>query len=269
MRCDFHLHTNLSDGRLTPEALVFKACARGLDVLAVTDHDTTVGVAAAQAEGEAMGVRVLTGVELSVDLAVDGETSQLHLICLGFDLHDPDLQALMTKIRASRGTAARETLERLSLAGYAATIPARLLETSDRTLCRPHLADALVAAGHARNRNDAFDRFLASDTYRSQYALPSAEEAIRVVHRAGGIAVWAHPEIDLVDRAAPLLADVGLDGMEVFRASFRSSPRSLYIEQVARHHGLLVGGGSDAHGLSIGEFALTEEHIGPLVREIA
>ena len=269
MRCDFHLHTTASDGRLTPEALVFKASARRLDVLAVTDHDTTAAVDAAQAEGDEVGVRVLAGVELSVDLPLDGETLQLHLICLGFDVEDAALQALLARIRAARFTAARETLERLSLAGYAATVPQRLLETSDRTLCRPHLADALVRAGHARSRNDAFDRFLASDTYRSHYALPTAEEAIRVVHRAGGVAVWAHPDIDHVDRAAPVLADQGVDGMEVFRASFRSSPRSLYIEETARHHGLLVGGGSDGHGLVVGEFALTEEHVGPLVREIA
>jgi 3',5'-nucleoside bisphosphate phosphatase len=270
MRYDFHLHTTMSDGRVTPEALVFKAAARGLDTLAITDHDTTAGVAAAQAEGDVYGLRVLPGVELSVGLALEGEDEplDLHLICLGFDLHDPALQALMTRIRASRATAARETLERLSLAGYAATIPQRLLETSDHTLCRPHLADALVAAGHARTRADAFDRYLASDTYRSRYALPTAEEAIGAVHDAGGVAVWAHPRIEEVDRAAPALTDLGLDGIEVFRASFRSSPRSLYVEEVARHHGLLLGGGSDAHGLSIGEFAVTEDHVGPLVRAI-
>lgn len=270
MRADFHLHTTMSDGRVTPEALVFKAAARGLDVLAVTDHDTTAGVAAAQAEGEAFGVRVLTGVELSARLALgEDDALDLHLICLGFDLEDAPLQALLARVRAARLAAARETLERLSLAGYGATIPAALLATSDKTLCRPHLADALVKAGRARSRADAFDRYLASDTYRTRYELPSAEEAIRVVHRAGGVAVWAHPEIDRVDEAAPRLTDLGLDALEVFRASFRSSPRSLYIEEVARHHGLLVGGGSDSHGLTIGEFGLTEEHVGPLVRELA
>jgi predicted metal-dependent phosphoesterase TrpH len=268
MRADFHTHTTLSDGRVSPEALVFKACARGLDVVAVTDHDTTAGVAAALAEGEAYGVHVVTGVELSVALDLDGETLALHLICLGFDLDDPDLQALMARIRASRGAAARETLARLSLAGYAATLPAHLLETSDQTLCRPHLADALVRAGHARSRNDAFDRYLASDTYRSPYDLPSAEEALRVVHRAGGLAVWAHPRVEELDRAAPVLTDLGLDGLEVFRASFKSSPRGLYAEEVARHHGLLIGGGSDAHGLVIGELGLGEEQVGPLVRTL-
>lgn len=270
MRFDLHLHTTLSDGRVTPEALVFKAAARGLDLLAVTDHDTTAGVAAAQAEGEAWGVRVIPGVELSVDLPLgDGDTLPIHLICLGFDLEDAALQALLARIRAARGAAARETLERLSLAGYAATLPAHLLETSDRTLCRPHLADALVRAGHARSRNDAFDRFLASDTYRTAYALPTAEEAIGIVHRAGGLVVWAHPPPREIDRGAPVLTDLGLDGLEVFRASFRSSPASLYAEEVARHHGLLVGGGSDAHGLTIGEFALTEDVAGPLARALA
>jgi 3',5'-nucleoside bisphosphate phosphatase len=269
MRSDFHLHTTMSDGRVTPEALVFKACARGLDVLAITDHDTTAGVAAAQAEGDELGVRVLSGVELSASLAIgEGDPLDLHLICLGFDLDDPALQAMLARTRAARGAAARETLERLSLAGYAAELPARLLETTDKTLGRPHLADALVRAGHARSRNEAFDRFLVRDTYKSRYELPPAADAIDVVHRAGGVVVWAHPRDEEFDRAAPVLADLGLDGIEVFRASFRCSPRSLYAEEVARHFGLLVGGGSDAHGLVIGEFALGDEQVGPLVREL-
>lgn len=270
MRFDFHLHTTMSDGRVTPEALVFKACARGLDLLAITDHDTTAGVAAAQAAGEEYGVRVLSGVELSASLQLDGEPDplDLHLICLGFDLDDPTLQAMLARTRAARGAAARETLERLSLAGYAAELPARLLETTDKTLGRPHLADALVRAGHARSRNEAFDRFLVRDTYKSRYELPSAEEALRAVHRAGGVVVWAHPGDDDLDEAAPVLADLGLDGLEVFRASRRRSARSLYVEEVARHFGLLLGGGSDAHGVLIGDFALDDEQAGPLVREL-
>lgn len=267
-RLDLHLHTTASDGRLEPEALVFKAAAHDLDAIAITDHDTTAGVAAALAEGHALGVRVLTGVELSVDLRLPGETLPLHLICLGFDLDDAPLQALLARTRAARGRAARETLERLSLAGYAAGIPARLLETVDRTVCRPHLADALVAAGHARDRQHAFQRFLAGEAYRTPYELPTAEDAIRVVHDAGGLVLWAHPHEEELDRAAPALADLGLDGLEAFRASRRAA-RSLYVEEVARHYGLLTGGGSDAHGGLIGEFVLTDDQAGGLVRELS
>lgn len=272
MRCDFHLHTTMSDGRVTPEALVFKASARNLDLIAITDHDTTAGYAAAKAEGDELGVRVIPGVELSASIGPpdeNGSEPHVHLICLGFDVTFEPLQALLEKIRVSREKAGRETLERLSLAGYEAELPSGL-GVNDRALCRPHLADALVRAGHARNRSDAFDRFLASDTYRSPYSLPPAEEAIATVHRAGGIAIYAHPRLDEVDAVAPWLKERGLDGIEVFRAAWPSSPRGLYVEDAARRLDLLVAGGSDWHGIgTLGDFALTREHAAPLLERVA
>src|SRR6478672_11674111 len=157
MRCDFHLHTTLSDGRATPEALVFKASARDLDLIAVTDHDTTAAFEAARAEGEQLGVRVIPGVELSASAGApdsNGDAPHVHLICLAFDPKNAELQALLERIRASRAKAGRETLERLSLAGYATELSPAGLGVNERALCRPHLADALVRAGHARNRID-------------------------------------------------------------------------------------------------------------------
>src|SRR5581483_7285434 len=163
MRCDFHLHTTMSDGRATPEGLVFRASARDLDLIAITDHDTTAGFEAARAEGDELGVRVLPGVELSASVGSEdgerGERRHVHLICLAFDPRDARLQALLARIRASREQAGRETLERLSLAGYEAELAwSGGLAVNERALCRPHLADALVRAGHARNRPDAFTR---------------------------------------------------------------------------------------------------------------
>ena len=273
MRCDFHLHTTLSDGRATPEALVFKASARDLDLIAVTDHDTTAAFDAAKAEGDELGVRVIPGVELSASVGepdATGSSTHVHLICLGFDAKDPALQALLATIRASREKAGRETLERLSLAGYAAELAPRGLGVDERALCRPHLADALIRAGHARNRHDAFDRFLASDTYRTPYTLPSAAEAIATVHAAGGIAIYAHPRIDEIDEVGPLLKQQGLDGIEVYRAAYPSSPRGLYIDDMARRLDLLVAGGSDWHGAgALGELVLTEDLIEPLIRRVA
>ncbi len=263
MRCDFHLHTTLSDGRATPEALVFKACARNLDLIAVTDHDTTAGYEAARIEGEDLGVKVIPGVELS---AVGPEPHiHIHLICLAFDPEDAKLQEILARTRASREQAGRETLERLSLAGYGAEFPA-----PRGAHCRPHLADALVRAGHARNRPEAFDRFLSSDTYRSAYSLPGAEEAIAAVHAAGGIAIYAHPKMDEIDEVAPWLKERGLDGIEVYRAAYPSSPRGLYLEDVARRLDLMVSGGSDWHGYgTLGQLALTRDVATPLIERLA
>jgi predicted metal-dependent phosphoesterase TrpH len=263
MRCDFHLHTTMSDGRATPEGLVFKASARDLDLIAVTDHDTTAAFAAARAEGEELGVRVISGVELSAQ----HEDVHIHLICLAFDNEHAGLQALLERIRAARERSSRETLESLALAGYGAALPAT---PEERALCRPHLADALVKAGHARTRNDAFDRFLARDTWRSPYALPSAREAIETVHAAGGVAIYAHPGLEEVDAIAPALKEMGLDGIEVFRASYRASPRGLYIQDMAKRLDLMVAGGSDWHGNgSLGQVALGEDLIAPLIERVA
>ncbi|HZU97675.1 MAG TPA: PHP domain-containing protein [Planctomycetota bacterium] len=263
MRCDFHLHTTMSDGRATPENLVFRACARDLDLIAVTDHDTTAGVEAAQAEGEELGVKVIPGVELSAQ----AEGAQIHLICLGFDPRNQALEALLARIRRSRVRASRETLDALAQAGYGAAMPEA---EKSRSLCRPHLADALIRAGHARTRPDAFNKFLASDTYRSPYELPTAEEAIATVHAAGGVAIYAHPRHDEIDVLAPWLKERGLDGIEVFRASFPSSARSLYCEETARRLDLMVAGGSDWHGLgSLGQLALERDLVAPLVERVA
>jgi predicted metal-dependent phosphoesterase TrpH len=263
MRCDFHLHTTLSDGRATPEALVFKACARNLDLIAVTDHDTTAAYEAAKAEGDELGVKVIPGVELS---AVGPEENiHIHLICLAFDPEDAKLQEILARTRASREQSGRETLERLTLAGYGAELPA-----PKGVLCRPHIADALVRAGHARTRPEAFDKFLARDTYRSPYALPGAEEAIDAVHAAGGIVIYAHPKMDEIDFVAPWLKERGLDGIEVFRAAYPSSPRGLYLEDVARRLDLMVAGGSDWHGNgTLGQLALTRDLAEPLIERVA
>lgn len=265
MRCDLHLHTTLSDGKATPEALVFKASARNLDVIAVTDHDTTDAVEAAQAEGEWLGVRVIPGVEISATVAVGDRKVGIHLISLGIDIRDEALQAMLLGIRESRQKATRETIERLTAAGYPVPPP-----EARGSMCRPHLADALVRAGHARSRQNAFEKFLGGEAYKSDYVLPTAEEAIRAVHRSGGVCVYAHPMIEEIDAVAPLLKDCGVDGIEVWRASFQTSPRGLYALELARHLGIMPSGGSDWHGLGgvLGEFFVTDEQIRPLVREI-
>lgn len=276
MRADFHLHTTMSDGHASPELLVWKASARNLDLIAVTDHDTTAGCAAAIAEGHELGVKVLAGVELSATVPLPSRHGHpardvgIHLICLGFDGEDATLQAILSRIRASRVKATRETLDALALAGYGADLSPEAIATGDRSVCRPHVAQALVKAGLARNKADAFDKFLSGEAYRSQYDLPTALEAIEAVHRAGGVAIYAHPAIEDVDEVAPLLKEQGLDGIEVWRASWPRSPRPLYIEDVARRLDLMPSGGSDWHGtVPFGEFALTREAAPRLISRLA
>jgi predicted metal-dependent phosphoesterase TrpH len=276
LKFDFHLHTTMSDGRVTPEALVFKASARDLDVIAVTDHDTTAGIEAATSEADYYGVKIVPGSEVSADVPLDegqGERARVsvHLIALAVTPGHEAFERMLLSIREGRERATRETVERLALAGYPIDLEKLGPGLPGSSRCRPHIADALVAAGHARSRQDAFELYLGGDAYRSHYELPTAEEAIRAIHAAGGLAVYAHPNPDEIDTVTPALKDAGLVGIEVFRGARPSSVRGLYAEEIARRHGLLASGGSDWHGVGgrhLGDFWVTEEQIGPLAKAV-
>jgi len=244
---DLHLHTTASDGLLAPGALVGRAVAAGISILSVTDHDTLAGLDEAGREAARLGVRLVPGIEITA--VEDG--SDVHLLGYFFDPADAGLSAFLDGQRGDRVRRIAAIADRLSDLGCPIDRERLLASTSactGRSVGRPHVADAPVAAGHARDRSDAFDRLLG----RGKPAfLPRSgarsEAVIDLVARAGGLVSLAHPGILQRDAIIPRLASAGLAALEVRHAEHDAGAERHYRE-VARRHGLAVTGGSDFHG---------------------
>ncbi len=188
---DLHTHSAVSDGTDTPAELVANAAAAGLSVVALTDHDTFDGLAEAMAAGERIGVEVVPGLELSCTL----EHQSVHLLAYGADAADADLAAEMALVRDGRTGRLRPVLAKLAELGVPVSEEEVLAFVgSSPSVGRPHIADALVAAGHVKDRKEAFDRFLADGgpAHVGRYAIDIGR-GIDLVHGAGGVAVIAHP----------------------------------------------------------------------------
>lgn len=244
-RYDLHMHSNCSDGTLAPSELVYAAAEAGVQLMALTDHDGMDGVAEAQEAGPAAGVHVLAGVEF--DCAWPHE---LHLLGLDLDAGNALLTEALAAARARRETRNDRILAQLKAAGYDI---APYLYSGGGSVTRLHIALALKDAGYADSVRDAFMRFL--EEGRAGYVpgfrescIPPAE-AIRVIHAAGGLAVWAHPmharaNLHTLTRT---LKDAGLDGIEAYHPSASEGESELLVS-LAAQHGLYATCGSDFHG---------------------
>lgn len=252
MICDFHLHSNRSDGTLGPAELMELAAAQGVGALALTDHDDVSGVPEAQRRGCELGVEVLTGVELSV--SEEEARVQMHILGFGVSLEDPRLDELLAVVRARRVARAGEIVDRLRRAGVPLD-PALIRELAPAAIGRPHIARALVRAGVCKSAEAAFGRYLRRG---APAFVPSpgvgAREAIEGIHGAGGIAVLAHPpRSGGVDAPGGLESFIwrwlrlGLDGLEVWHPR-HSRQQVRKLRRIARRHELVETGGSDFHG---------------------
>lgn len=251
MRIDLHTHSRVSDGTDTPTRLVLKALEAGLDVLALTDHDTFDGVPEAAAAGKRVGVRVVPGVEMST--AVDNRS--VHLLGYGCDVHNQPLAIELQKLRTARARRLPAMCQKLTDLGVPLTEEeVRTTSQSARTLGRPHVADALAAKGYVADRGEAFDRYLAEGrpAYVARYTTDTAR-AITLIHGAGGAAVIAHPwargnrDVVTASLLESLVAGYGLDGIEVDHEDHDLDTRRLLFEMGARL-GLVRTGSSDYHG---------------------
>lgn len=242
---DLHTHTHCSDGTLAPDALVQRAAERGVQVLAVTDHDTTAGLEAARTAPKLHGIRLVNGVELSVE--VDERT--IHLLGYGFDPGHPALTDYLSAFTRRRRERLDQMIRRLSESGV--EVSSETVERKIGTSAAPgrtHLARALVDEGHVDSYEAAFEQYLGTDqpAYFSAPTQPAAE-AIEVLHAAGGVAVVAHPGQWMPGNVLKTLREQGLDGIECV---FPSHPDYLvdYYQTLCRSHDLVVTGGSDYHG---------------------
>ena len=252
MRIDLHTHSSVSDGTDTPAELVRRARAIGLDVVALTDHDTFDGLDEAVAEGERLGIRVVRGMELSCSR----QGNSVHVLAYGADPASPGLAAEMARVRDGRLGRLAGVLAKLAELGVPVSEAEVMAQVGDSpSVGRPHIADALIEAGHVRDRQEAFDRFLADGgpAHVHRYTI-EVERGIDLVHGAGGLAVIAQPwgsgrEYLLSSGVLQALArDRGLDGIEVDHQDHDLETRQR-LRAVADSVGLLATGASDYHGV--------------------
>jgi 3',5'-nucleoside bisphosphate phosphatase len=250
LRYDLHCHSTHSDGLLAPAALVQRAVRRGVDVLALTDHDELSGLVEAHAEASQTPLRLIPGAELSVSWR---ETT-LHVLGLRIDPQCPVLCNGLASIRAGRAQRARRIGAALAQAGISGAYEGALkFVTSERLISRTHFARFLVDAGHVREMRDVFKRYLVrGKPGHVEHTWAALPEAVDWIHAAGGQAVLAHPGRYKVGPTAmrELLEefrDAGGDGIEVLSPS-HSAAQVTDFACHARRLGFLASSGSDYHG---------------------
>jgi len=241
---DLHTHSSASDGKESPREIVRQAKERGLQGIALTDHDTCVGLEEAFAAGLTYGLAVLPGIELSAEWC----DKDVHILGYWISQSDRQLTALTAKLRAERATRIASMVARLGELG----LPLTLSEVTDQnkgdahSLGRPHVARALLNRGYVGNFAAAFDQYLerGRPAYVPRYKL-LPEEAIKAIVGSGGVAVWAHPG-PLAKLLLKPLVKAGLRGIEVYHPD-HDEARERELLGLACEHGLVVTGGSDAH----------------------
>ncbi len=248
---DLHAHSTASDGAHSPVVAVETAHRAGLAAFALTDHDTLAGIPEAQRTADALGMRLVPGVEMSVHQGA----FEVHLL----GLHIRDVSAMQARLeiyRDRRTARAGEIVTRLNAVGVAVTVEAVLEAAAGGAVGRPHVAKALIAGGLVKDSREAFDRYLAAGkpAFVEKERLEIAE-GIAIVHEAGGIAVIAHPGAEgRRERIEPLVA-LGLDGLEVKHPG-HSGEDMKRIAALADFFGLVPSGGSDWHGAMQGSRVL-------------
>jgi 3',5'-nucleoside bisphosphate phosphatase len=248
---DLHAHTTASDGTATPTELVHTAKAANLSLLAVTDHDTTAGVAEAQAAARDLGIRLMPGVELSTR----GNPGSCHLLGLGIDPTHAELNETLARLSEARRARNALICERLTALG----IPVTLAEVTaiappGANVGRPHFAQWLIQNGVVKTNEEAFQRYLAdgASAYLPKDDLSPAE-AIALVHKAGGLCFVAHPGLlklaahETEETRIRAYAELGLDGIEAYYSNHTPAQTERFL-RLATKRNLLVTGGSDFHG---------------------
>jgi len=248
---DLHCHSTASDGTLTPAELVVAGAEAGLDVMAITDHDTTGGWQAAAAARPA-GLTLVRGAELSCRWYGVEPAIPLHLLAYLFDPDEPALAADLVRLRTDREQRAEKIVDLLRADGVDITWSEVSGYAAGGSVGRPHIAQALIRAGLVRTTNEAF----ASRWLGSRYFVPKADldvfEAVRAVRAAGGVPVFAHPNATSRGRIVPDklivdLAAVGLFGLEADHEDHSPHQRA-HVRALAEDLGLVVTGSSDFHG---------------------
>lgn len=246
---DLHTHSSRSDGTFTPSEVVRLAAERGLDVVALTDHDTTDGLEEAVHEGLRLGVEVVPGVELSTEF----ESTSVHVLCYWMDPANADLQLELRRLRDHRLRRGEQMVERLQALGIPVDFERVREIAGEATIVRPHIAQAMVEVGAVASEQEAFDLYISDGgpAHVGKHALDPLD-AVGLIVQAGGVCVLAHPGMWAAQASVPHeliagMAAAGMRGLEVEHPDHAPEMRERYREMAARL-GLVATGGSDCHG---------------------
>jgi 3',5'-nucleoside bisphosphate phosphatase len=246
---DLHTHSNRSDGTFEPAEIVRRAAERELDVIALTDHDTTQGLEEAIAAGVELGVEVVPGVEFSAEY----ERTSIHVLCYFMDVWNAEFQAELQRLRDDRFRRGEMMVEKLQALGFSISFQRVAEIAGGGNIVRPHVAQAMVEAGIVDTEREAFDLYIADGkpAHVGKHALDPVD-AVKVILDAGGICVLAHPGMwgdqtpvpeELIER----MAAAGMQGLEVDHTDHDEDERAHY-GKLAERLGLIPTGGSDCHG---------------------
>ncbi len=243
-KVDLHLHTTCSDGNLSPVELINKADAVGLNVISITDHDSTEALDEAISESSKFSsLSIIPGIELSTDIP----GNEIHMLGYFIDYKDKQFQVVLREFREGRVGRAKEMVDKLGDLGMPLEWE-RVLELAEGAVGRPHIAQAMVEKGYISYPQEAFNKYIGRNglAYAERSKL-TPEEAVALIVGVGGLPVLAHPHvIDGVEKLLPRLTEAGMVGMEVHYGEYSKSEVAVF-ESMAGRHGLIPCGGSDYH----------------------
>jgi hypothetical protein len=268
-RADLHTHSTYSDGRLTPTELIEQAVGKSLEVLALTDHDSVDGIAEAQEAAQRYPqLLFIPGVELSTDVPRE----EVHMLGYFLDWRNPRFQSRLAHLRRSRLERGQKMLAKLKRLGIEISWQRVKEIAGDGAVGRPHIALAMLEAGHISSLEEAFERYLGRNgpAYAEREKLTPAE-AVQLLTGASGLPVLAHPrDLQNLEPLVVELKEAGLVGVEVYYQDYDDQTIERLLA-VARQHDLLPLGGSDFHGIGgarerdLGDIPLPFEPVQQLV----
>ncbi|MGI6093880.1 MAG: PHP domain-containing protein [Lachnospiraceae bacterium] len=246
---DLHVHSNCSDGTYTPAQLVDYALEKGLRAFALTDHDTTEGIAEAQEAAKGRGLEVIPGIELSTNYY----HRDIHMLGLGIDPENVQFEEWLTAFQNSRDIRNEKMIQKMQEAGINITWEEMLCRYPDAVWTRAHFARYLIDEGYVRSSEEAFARYLGD---HARCFVPREKvtpfQAVQLIHAGGGKAVLAHPLLyhmssSVLEKLVEELVKQGLDGLEAIYSKNRWADE-MHMIQLAKRFGLKISGGTDFHG---------------------
>ena len=243
-RADLHLHTTYSDGALSPADLILKAKNAGISIISVTDHDSVGAIEEATRLGQASGVEVIAGVELSASYL----NTEVHILGYFVDHTNKTLQTALDIFRKNRVKRVARIVDKLNRMNIPLTIESVMANATGDSVGRPHVASALVNEGHVNSYHQAFSKYLADGkpAYEKKDEF-SLEDTIELISQAGGLSFLAHPGRAVEDALVFRLIKIGIDGIEVTHPS-HTPAMVKYYRGIVNEYFILESGGSDFHG---------------------